>query len=81
MWKFRSAGLDRLTFDIGAPESLDPGEGTTLMNKRRRLEDQYEALLFQSRLFALMRLSLVLVPALLAIAFGYAIGPYLGPLF
>jgi len=51
------------------------------MNKRRRLDDQYEALLFQNRLFALMRLSLVLVPALLAIAFGYAIGPYLGPLF
>ena len=51
------------------------------MNKRRRLEDQYDALLFQSRLFTLMRLSLVLVPALLAIAFGYAIGPYLGPLF
>jgi len=55
--------------------------GVTLMNKRRRLEDRYEVLLFQNRLFALMRLSLVLVPALLAIAFGYAIGPYLGPLF
>lgn len=51
------------------------------MNKRRRLEDQYDSLLVQSRLFALMRLSLVLVPALLAVAFGYAIGPYLGPLF
>jgi hypothetical protein len=51
------------------------------MNKRRRLEDQYDALLFQSRLFTLMRLSLVLVPALLALAFGYALAPYLGPLF
>jgi hypothetical protein len=81
MRKSRRKGFERLTFDIGAQESLEAGRGRHLMNKRRRLEDQYDSLLFQSRLFAVMRLSLVLVPALLAIAFGYAIGPYLGPLF
>jgi hypothetical protein len=29
----------------------------------------------------MMRLSLVLVPAVLAVAIGYALGSYLGPLF
>ena len=51
------------------------------MNKRRRAEDRYESLLLQRRLWNLMRFSVVLVPALLAVAIGYALGPYLGPLF
>jgi hypothetical protein len=51
------------------------------VNKRRRVEDRYEVLLVQKRIWNLMRLSLVLVPALLAVAIGYALGPYLGPLF
>jgi len=28
-----------------------------------------------------MRVALTIVPALLALAIGYALGPYLGPLF
>jgi hypothetical protein len=51
------------------------------MNKRRRLEDRYDTLLFERRLWTVMRLSLVFIPALLAVAIGYALGPYLGPLF
>ena len=50
-------------------------------NKGRRIEDRYDALLLQSRLWNLLRVGLVLVPALLAVGIGYALGPYLGPLF
>jgi hypothetical protein len=61
--------------------NLKPREAQDIMNKRRRLEDQYDTLLFERRLWTVMRLSLVFVPALLAVAIGYALGPYLGPLF
>ena len=51
------------------------------MNKQRRVEDRYRALLIQRQLWNVMRVALVLFPAMLALAIGYAIGPYLGPLF
>jgi hypothetical protein len=51
------------------------------MNNRRRADDRYQALISQRRLWNLMRVTLVLAPALLALAIGYALGPYLGPLF
>ena len=51
------------------------------MNKRRRAEDRYHSLLIQSRLWTAIRVALVLFPALLAVGIGYALGPYLGPLF
>ena len=51
------------------------------MNNRRRVEDRYHALISQRRLWNVMRVTLVLVPALLALAIGFALGPYLGPLF
>jgi hypothetical protein len=51
------------------------------VNKRRRVEDRYDVLRIQSRLWTAMRVALVLVPALLAVGIGYALGPYLGPLF
>ena len=51
------------------------------MNNRRRADDHYQALVSRRRLWNVMRVTLVLVPALLAVAIGYALGPYLGPLF
>jgi hypothetical protein len=51
------------------------------VNHRRRADDHYQALVSRRRLWTVMRLTLVIVPALLAIAIGYALGPYLGPLF
>ena len=53
----------------------------TDVNNRRRVDDRYQALISQRRLWNVMRVTLVLVPALLALAIGYALGPYLGPLF
>jgi hypothetical protein len=53
----------------------------TNVNKRRRVEDRYHALRIQSHLWTAMRLALVLFPALLAVGIGYALGPYIGPLF
>jgi hypothetical protein len=51
------------------------------VNHRRRADDHYQALVSRRRLWNAMRVTLVLVPALLAVAIGYALGPYLGPLF
>jgi hypothetical protein len=51
------------------------------VNKRRRLEDRYQVLVVQRRLWNVMRFVLVLFPAMLALGIGYALGPYLGPLF
>lgn len=51
------------------------------MNKRRRLEDRYHVLVVQRRLWNVMRVALVLFPAMLALGIGYALGPYIGPLF
>ena len=51
------------------------------MNNRRRIDDRYQTLMSQRRLWNVMRVTLVLVPAVLALAIGYALGPYLGPLF
>jgi hypothetical protein len=51
------------------------------VNKRRRLKDRYHVLVLQRRLWNVMRVALVLFPAMLALGIGYALGPYLGPLF
>jgi hypothetical protein len=51
------------------------------VNKQRRVEDRYQALRIQSRLWTAMRIAFVLFPALLAVGIGYALGPYIGPLF
>jgi hypothetical protein len=56
-------------------------EGDSIVNKRRRLEDRYHVLVLQRRLWNVMRVALVLFPAMLALGIGYALGPYLGPLF
>ena len=56
-------------------------EGYRHVNKHRRAEDRYHALRTQNRLWTAIRIAIVLVPDLLAVGIGYALGPYLGPLF
>jgi hypothetical protein len=56
-------------------------KGHSHVNKQRRVEDRYHALRVQSRLWTAIRVALALFPALLAVGIGYALGPYLGPLF
>jgi len=51
------------------------------VNHRRRADDHYQALISRRRVWGVMRVALTIVPALLALAIGYALGPYLGPLF
>jgi hypothetical protein len=51
------------------------------VNKQRRVEDRYQALRIQSRLWTAIRVALAFVPVLLAVGIGYALGPYIGPLF
>jgi hypothetical protein len=58
----------------------DP-KGYTHVNKQRRAEDRYHTLRLQSRLWTALHVAIVLVPELLAVAIGYALGPYVGPLF
>ena len=59
----------------------DPKGTHQNVNKRRRVEGRYDVLRVQGRLWTAIRVAMVLFPALLAVGIGYALGPYLGPLF